>query len=135
MKHPPASLRDLPWAPSPLWGEGRGEGLPSPAQVMEFLPRFVERALKERVRYRYVQPSVLLQADGSLRIEAPCCSRNVDPDGGPIDIAQLTPTADGRWQLCHRDHRANAWVLQAQDLTLMDALDLLCLDSERRFWP
>lgn len=131
MKLPSAS----PMAPSAPWGEGGGAGSLSPAQIVGFLPPFVERALKERVRYRYVHPRALLQADGSLHIEAPCCSRKVDPQGGVIPIARLAPEPDGRWSLFHRDHQAGQWVLNERALTLLEALDALCLDGGREFWP
>ncbi len=130
MKLPPAS----PMASSPHAGGGGGAGHPSPAQIVGFLPAFVERGLRERVRYRYVHPRVLLQDDGSLCVEAPCCSRKVDPQGGVIPIARLAPEADGRWTLFHRDHRAAQWVLHEEGLSLVEALDALCLDARREFW-
>lgn len=107
---------------------------PSRPQVVGFLLPFIERALRERVRYRYVQPRVV-QEGGNFRIEAPCCSRNVDPHGGTIDIALLTPALDGRWALLVREHTARAWTLCAQDLSLGEALDMVCIDAERKFWP
>lgn len=107
---------------------------PSPPQVVGFMLPFIERALRDRVRYRYVQPRVLHEGE-SFRIEAPCCSRNVDPDGGVIDIALLTPAADGSWSLQVREHRAGAWQLYAEGLSLGEALDTVCVDAERKFWP
>jgi hypothetical protein len=104
------------------------------AQVVGFMRPFIERALKDRVRYRYVQP-VVRQEGESFRIEAPCCSRNVDPEGGVIDIARLTPSPDGRWALHRRDHTSGSWVLADGDLTLGEALDTVCVDAERTFWP
>ena len=56
--------------------------------------RQIERALRERTRYRYVSPRVLREGQG-FRIESPCCSRNVDTTGGVIDIAWLTRDEDG----------------------------------------
>jgi hypothetical protein len=107
---------------------------PTAAQVVGFMLPYIERALKERVRYRYVQPTVL--RDGrSYRIEAPCCSRNVDAEGGVIDIARLTPAPDGRWALEVRDHVARGWVAYASGLSLGEALDTVCVDAERKFWP
>src|SRR5665647_817969 len=44
----------------------------------DFMLHRLERALRERVRYRYVQPRVLREGE-SFRIQSPCCSRNVDP--------------------------------------------------------
>lgn len=104
------------------------------AQVVGFMQPYIERALKDRVRYRYVQPTVLTEGEG-FRIEAPCCSRNVDREGGVIPIALLTPYPDGSWSLHARDHAAGTWVTQAQGLSLVEALDTLCVDAERRFWP
>lgn len=104
------------------------------AQVVGFMRPFIERALKDRVRYRYVQPTVL-QDDGGFRIQAPCCSRNVDPEGGVIDIALLTSAPDGSWSLQVRDHAAGTWQPHAEGLSLGEALDTVCIDAERKFWP
>ena len=131
---PSAFRSDLGFAPSPLWGEGRGEGPPPPTPVVNFTQPFIERALKERVRYRYVQPSVLRDGEG-FRIEAPCCSRNVNAEGGVIDIARLTPAPDGSWALQARDHAAGQWIAYANGMSLGEALDTVCIDAERKFWP
>lgn len=104
------------------------------AQVVGFMLPFIERALKDRVRYRYVQPKVVHEGEG-FRVEAPCCSRNVNPDGGVIDIALLTPAHDGRWSLQVRDHAAGCWAPYADGLSLGEALDTVCVDAERKFWP
>ena len=48
----------------------------------------ISKTLAERDRYKYVAPSVLPDVDGYL-VRSPCCSRNVDPDGGEIDIARI----------------------------------------------
>lgn len=103
-------------------------------QVRDFMLHRLERALRERVRYRYVQPLVLREGD-SFRIQSPCCSRNVDPSGGVIDIALLAPGAAQRWSLSVRDHARGAWVPRFQDEPLDALLDALCVDSERQFWP
>ncbi|ABM36895.1 DUF3024 domain-containing protein [Polaromonas naphthalenivorans] len=102
--------------------------------VADFMQHRVEKALRERVRYRYVQPLVLREGD-SFRIQSPCCSRNVDPSGGVIDIALLAPGADQRWSLSARDHARGAWVPRFQDEPLDELLDALCVDNERQFWP
>jgi hypothetical protein len=107
---------------------------PTAAQVVGFMRPFIERALKDRVRYRYVQPTVMQEGEG-FRIEAPCCSRNVDPEGGVIPIARLVPAPDGRWSLQAHDHVAAEWRVHADGLSLGEALDTLCVDAERRFWP
>ena len=100
----------------------------------------LQRALKERVRYRYVQPKVLPDG-GGYRVESPCCSRNVDPTGGTIAIALLMPPAadpDGGargWTLCARDHANQRWATRHEAEQVELLLDLLCVDSERQFWP
>jgi hypothetical protein len=93
----------------------------------------IERKLKNRARYRYVHPSVISE-NGGYRIESPCCSRNVDHEGGVIDIARLE-YANGVWRLYRKDHRQNLWLLHAETATLSAALDILLPDSERVFWP
>jgi hypothetical protein len=107
---------------------------PVGAQVHDLIQRRLERALRERVRYRYVKPNVLVE-EGSYRIQSPCCSRTVDPAGGVIDIALLVPHEANSWCLCSRDHATSTWVARFQDESLDNLLDLLCMDSERQFWP
>ena len=106
---------------------------PALAPVFEITDRMIRRALRHRVRYRYVQPSVLRDAQG-WRIVSPCCSRNADPDGGVIDIALLQRLGGG-WRLYSRDHAASAWVAHEESEELQDLLDTLCLDPQRLFWP
>lgn len=110
------------------------ELLPASGRVLDLIGHRLARALRQRLRYRYVKPQVLLEA-GSYRIQSPCCSRNVDPGGGVIDIALLVPHADCRWCLCTRDHANNTWVARFQNESLDTLLNLLCVDSERQFWP
>jgi hypothetical protein len=103
----------------------------------------IERALARRTRYRYVQPRV--QALDGLQglgwtIVSPNCSRNIDPDGGDIDIAWFEPRAGrpgqpGLWRLHRRDHAKALWVLQAERLTLEQALALVCDDPLGVWWP
>ena len=119
---------------------------PAGGRVLDFMQRRLERALRQRVRYRYVRPRVLREGEG-FRVESPCCSRNVDPSGGVIDIALLVPVAalDARgssgaraargWRLHARDHAARAWVLHHESAQLDELLDLLCVDAQRVFWP
>lgn len=106
---------------------------PASGQVHDLLQHRLERALRERVRYRYVQPNVLLEGD-SYRIQSPCCSRKVDSSGGLIDIALLVPHAGNSWCLCSRDHASSTWVARFQNESLDTVLDLLCVDSDRQFW-
>jgi hypothetical protein len=110
------------------------------ALVFELDRRRIQRALRERVRYRYVQPKVLREEGGDgaasgWRIVSPCCSRNVDPEGGEIDIAWLQPIADARWRLHMRDHKLATWVPFEDADTLTELLDTICLDPTRVFWP
>jgi hypothetical protein len=106
---------------------------PASAKVLDLVVRRVEQALRERVRYRYVQPRVWREG-GGFRIQSPCCSRKVDPTGGLIDIALLVPHEGSHWCLCARDHAHNTWEPRHQDTSLEVLLDLLCLDSEHQFW-
>ena len=102
-------------------------------QIHDLLQHRLERALRERVRYRYVRPNVLAEGT-SYRIQSPCCSRTVDPSGGLIDIALLT--LEGKcWHLSARDHHTHTWVERFQHESLDTVLNLLCIDSEREFWP
>ena len=127
---------------------------PEPGQVLDFMRRHIDRSLSQRVRYRYVQPRVLRETSG-YRIESPCCSRNVDPQGGVIDIALLVShamdaagnadRAEGvdsepgsaivGWCLFSRDHAAGEWVHQQSSARLEELMDVLCVDAQRVFWP
>lgn len=94
----------------------------------------IERALKTRKRYRYVLPSVTA-VTGGYRIESPCCSRNIDPEGGVIDVALLLHDVDsGRWQLFRKDHETAKWLLHSTHERLVSLLDRLGEDPERIFW-
>lgn len=105
--------------------------------VVDLDRRRIECALPRRSRYRYVQPRIEPGPEGAgWRIVSPNCSRNIDRDGGEIDIAWLEPEPDGRgrWRLHRRDHRCALWTLHSEGLTLPEALTLLCEDSSREFW-
>lgn len=124
---------------SALAGAGMPEAaaLPVTSPVSDLMIHRLQRALRERVRYRYVEPLVLREGE-SFRIQSPCCSRNVDPSGGLIDIALLTPGPAGAtndWSLSARDHAAGVWRACLSDAPLELLLDALCVDSERQFWP
>ena len=94
----------------------------------------IERALKSRKRYRYVTPQVATTV-GGYRIESPCCSRNIDRDGGVVDVALLLHDADrARWELFRKDHQKDLWLLDSTHDRLPAALERLNLDPERRFW-
>lgn len=94
----------------------------------------IERALAQRVRYRYVKPTVSREGEAYL-ITSPCCSRNVDPDGGVIRIALLSPLAGGGWLLSSHDHAAGQWLQHDEAPHLQSLLDEVCLDPGRVFWP
>lgn len=103
--------------------------------VVDLSPARIQRALAVRRRYKYVQPRVEREGDG-WKIVSPNCSRNIDPQGGEIAIAWLQPSASGTlWQLHSRDHVNQAWRLEAQGLTLADALYRLCDDPLGVYWP
>lgn len=94
----------------------------------------IDRALKARKRYRYVSPRVEA-VTGGYRVESPCCSRNVDPEGGVVDVALLLHDADvGEWRLFCRDHEHRAWRLDSVHERLATLLDRLNGDPERTFW-
>ena len=94
----------------------------------------IERALDARKRYRYVSPQVR-PSDSGYWIQSPCCSRNVDRDGGVIDIARLEYQANRRaWRLYRKDHTECEWLLVGEYLSLGTLLDVLNQDPERIFW-
>lgn len=94
----------------------------------------IERALADRKRYRYVSPAVQATATGYL-ISSPCCSRNIDPDGGVIDIARLEFRDEQQnWRLYHKDHETGQWIAYADYPALPPILALLRDDPDRRFW-
>jgi len=95
----------------------------------------IERALASRARYRYVTPEVIAAENGYI-VRSPCCSRNVDADGGTIDIAWLT--WDSLWQcwLLHcKDHTTGRWTQIADFFSLAEALRPVLDDPHRLFWP
>jgi len=102
----------------------------------------IEVALEARARYKYVQPRVLREGLG-WKIVSPNCSRNVDPNGGEIEIAWLVPVQPGvagqgsdagGWLLHARDHRNGCWLRKMGPAPLADVLDRLVDDDHREFW-
>jgi hypothetical protein len=108
--------------------------VPLGTQVADLTQHRLARALRARLRYRYVKPRVLREGRG-FRIQSPCCSRKVDPAGGMIDIALLVPHDTDSWCLCSRDHASQTWVARFQNQSLHTVLNVLCVDSQRQFWP
>jgi hypothetical protein len=103
-------------------------------QPNEFDRKRIERALGNRKRYRYVSPSVHAVSGGYL-IKSPCCSRNVDPDGGVIDVALLQYVHGSRpWRIYRKEHSTKEWRLQALYDRLTELLEHLNTDSERLYW-
>jgi Protein of unknown function (DUF3024) len=112
---------------------------PSSSAAMRLHPneldrKRIARALERRKRYRYVTPEVRGTEDGYL-VQSSCCSRNIDPEGGIIDIAKLEFRSERHcWWLYHKDHEIDHWIMHGEYQTLAQILDLLNLDPERRFW-
>lgn len=95
----------------------------------------IEKALSGRARYRYVSPEVRAE-EGGYRILSPCCSRNIDKEGGVIDIARLEYLPLRKvWLLYRKDHRRDQWDIYAELPSLGDVLELLKCDPLRVFWP
>lgn len=96
--------------------------------------RRIERALSGRKRYRYVSPEVRIVDDGYL-VRSPCCSRNIDPEGGVIDIALLIcRSGKAPWRLYSREDATDQWALRGSFAGLGDLLEHLSSDTERVFW-
>lgn len=94
----------------------------------------IERAIKTRKRYRYVSPSVLA-VSGGYRIESPCCSRNIDADGGIVDVALIEYREEtGGWHLYRKNHVQKAWEFAEAHGRLSELLNRLNADPERKFW-
>ena len=93
----------------------------------------IRQALEERTRYKYVQPRVVREGLG-WKVVSPNCSRNVDPQGGEVDIAWLVPSNGGEWLLFSRDHAQDCWQLRHHERSLSAVLAHLCADHEREFW-
>lgn len=104
------------------------------ARALRQEAEFILDALRQRVRYRYVQPHLDAREDGWV-VRSPCCSRNVDPEGGEIDIAWLRREAGGLWSLHARDHALGDWRPHGEPAELQTLLDRVCVDAHREFWP
>lgn len=96
--------------------------------------RRILRALASRARYRYVEPTVS-NAEEGYRIDSPCCSRNVDPEGGVVPVAwvqyQQGPVP---WRLYYHDHKHQQWCLHSLYDRLDELLQELNADPQRKFW-
>jgi len=115
-------------------GGGEGSSRQAAAAVMSLDARRIANALDGRTRYKYVSPRVVREGLG-WKIVSPNCSRNIDPDGGEIDIAWLVPDgATGAWLLFSRDHVQDCWMMRRRDPRLAPLLEHVCLDPQREFW-
>ena len=104
------------------------------SQPNEMDYRRILQALEKRKRYRYVQPELRCIADG-YEIVSACCSRNIDPSGGTIDIARMLYSSWNQvWELYRKDHQFGLWVLHGEYLGLTRMLEVLVEDFDRRFW-
>lgn len=110
-------------------------GIPVPSsQPNEFDLARVNRAIRDRARYRYVTPTVFAVDDGYL-IRSPCCSRNIAPDGAEIDVARLHwRDQPPGWRLLRKDHRLDCWVEDSCHARLSDLFIRLNADPEKLFW-
>lgn len=116
------------------WAEGQSSAASTIVHPNEFDKKRIERTIEDRVRYRYVSPTVRT-ISGGYRIESPCCSRTVDPDGGVIDIAQiLYDDYFLEWRLFYKDHNRQRWELHSVHHLLHELLQGLNSDPERIFW-
>jgi len=105
-----------------------------PAHPNDLDRKRIERALTLRKRYRYVSPKVKPVAGGYL-IESPCCSRNIDPEGGLIDVALIHhDAASESWKLFRKDHARGIWEFHSAHQRLNAATDELNADPDRLFW-
>ena len=103
-------------------------------QPNEFDRRRIERALQARKRYRYVSPRVIAIEDG-YRIESPCCSRNVDPAGGVVDVALLLYGCElSNWHLYRKEHASGKWLLDSSFPRLTELVARVNADPDRQFW-
>lgn len=114
-------------------GADVGAGERAMTRVHDLTARRIERALARRQRYRYVQPAVTACEQGWV-VSSPCCSRNIEPNGGEIPIAWFEPMADG-WALHARQHAEGRWVLHSQAEHIAELIETVCQDKARVFWP
>lgn len=90
----------------------------------------IERALISRKH----SPSVTPVKAGYL-IESPCCLRNIENDGGQIDVALFHYDAvSGIWKLFFKNHARGSWKFYSIFHRLASAIDELNTDPERLFW-
>ncbi len=117
-----------------FWKDSAATAAAAPRHPNELDLRRIARAIEGRERYRYVKPSVIASEGGYL-VRSPCCSRNVDPEGGDIDIALLRWSDDPpEWLLFRRDHAAQRWIIDSRFARLPALFERLNNDPDRIFW-
>ncbi len=90
--------------------------VPAGGQVLDLMQRRLERALRQRGALPLWCARACCAKARISASRSPCCSRNVDPEGGVIDIALLEPcmlprqAAPVGWRLHSRDHAGATWV-------------------------
>lgn len=105
---------------------------PMASKVSSLDVRRIERGLQARTRYKYVQPRVVREGVG-WKVVSENCSRNIDAEGGEVDITWLVPHSEGGWLLYSRDHAQDCWQLRPPSVSLAAVLDRLCADQDREF--
>ena len=118
---------------APADGPADQPSMQAGARLLSLDARRIERALQARTRYKYVHPRVEREGLG-WKVVCSTCSRNIDPQGGEIDIAWLVPHDGGGWLLFSRDHALDLWQLRRQGDSLPAALAHLCADPDREYW-
>lgn len=94
----------------------------------------IERALEARERYRYVKANIHF-AENGYRVEAPCCSRRIDPAGGIVDVALIEYLDESSmWRLHQKNHDFGEWDYYGTYGHLSELLDRLVQDPHREFW-
>lgn len=117
----------------------QADGLPTAGGIRSWHPneldlRRIERMLQKRARYLYVVPRVEMTASGYL-IQSPCCSRNIDAEGGMVDIALLEYHVElGVWKLFRKDHPEGGWEFFMLERSLQVLMDCINRDTARLFW-
>ena len=119
-------------ATKPTRKRRRPAGAATAGNVLPLDARRIEKAVEQRERYKYVTPRVVREGLG-WKVISPNCSRNVDPQGGEIDIAWLVADATNEWHLYSRDHALDCWQLRGQG-ALPALLQQLAADPQREFW-
>ncbi|WP_426441251.1 hypothetical protein [Bradyrhizobium genosp. P] len=94
----------------------------------------IEQALSARKRYRWVSPHVEPLTSGYL-VASPCCSRNIDTEGGLVDVALIHyDRLSAIWKLFRKDHALGIWEFHSVHLRLGAVTDEINADLDKVFW-